>query len=90
MPILSQDEITCPICFDYVMGCRVSICGHTFCNHCISECLLRKKTCPVCRKDIRRSKLKKNQMIDQAVKQMIYNSEDKEDVAKYRNRIEAY
>lgn len=26
------EDINCPICVDYIMGCRVAVCGHTFCN----------------------------------------------------------
>jgi hypothetical protein len=37
------EEITCSICLDYIIGCKIAICGHSFCDFCISECLIRKK-----------------------------------------------
>ena len=44
---MTEEEVACPICFDYVLSCRVAICGHIFCNQCLSECLLRKKVLSV-------------------------------------------
>jgi hypothetical protein len=48
----------------------------------------------VCRKDIRKFKVKKNKMIDNAVKQMIITrcetNGNKEDLEKYNNRLSAY
>jgi hypothetical protein len=37
------EDINCPICFEFIVSCRVAVCGHTFCNFCLTECLLRKK-----------------------------------------------
>jgi hypothetical protein len=37
------DDLTCSICIDYIIGCKIAICGHSFCEYCIQEWLLRKK-----------------------------------------------
>ena len=48
------DELNCSICMDYVINCRTAVCGHSFCEICISESLIHRKECPNCRKDIRK------------------------------------
>jgi hypothetical protein len=63
-----SDSLQCSICMDYIVSCRTAVCGHSFCEYCITECLLRKKECPCCRKDIRKWVLQKSEQIDQAVK----------------------
>ena len=40
------EGLTCPICMDYIISCRIAICGHSFCHNCIAECMVRKKECP--------------------------------------------
>ena len=37
------EDVNCSICLDCIIGCRVAACGHTFCNNCLTECLIRKK-----------------------------------------------
>jgi len=56
---------------DVIIGCRIAICGHSFCHQCIAECLVRRKECPQCRKTIRRKVLQLSLMIDNAVKMMV-------------------
>ena len=53
---------------DFIVSCRTAICGHSFCEECISESLLRKRECPNCRKDIRKWVLQRSEQIDSAVK----------------------
>eukprot|EP01129_Flabellula_baltica_P013766 TRINITY_DN6460_c0_g1_i1.p1 TRINITY_DN6460_c0_g1~~TRINITY_DN6460_c0_g1_i1.p1 ORF type:complete len:377 (-),score=62.83 TRINITY_DN6460_c0_g1_i1:9-1139(-) len=45
------DEFTCPICFEFIKECRITPCGHNFCDYCIKECLNLKHVCPVCNAD---------------------------------------
>ena len=26
------DELTCSICIDYIVGCKIAVCGHSFCD----------------------------------------------------------
>ena len=49
-----DNVLTCSICMDYIVSCKTAICGHSFCEICIHEALIRKKECPNCRKDIRK------------------------------------
>ena len=65
------DCLTCCICMDYIVSSRTAVCGHSFCEECITESLIRKNTCPHCRKDIRRWVLQKSEIIDNAVKMLI-------------------
>lgn len=53
---------------DFIVSCRTAVCGHSFCEECISESLLRKRDCPNCRKDIRKWVLRRSEEIDDAVK----------------------
>ena len=49
------------------------------------------QTCPVCRKDIRKQKFKKNKMIDQAVRSHILSQNDNgEETLKYKTRVNVY
>ncbi len=41
--IKNIDEMTCSICLDYIIGCKIATCGHSFCDYCLSEWLIRKK-----------------------------------------------
>lgn len=65
------DGLTCSICMDYIISCRTAVCGHSFCEECINESLIRKKECPHCRKDIRKLVLQKSEIIDNAVKMFL-------------------
>jgi len=82
------DELNCSICMDYIVSCRTAICGHSFCEECINESLIRKKECPNCRKDIRKWVLSKSEIIDSAVKLMVESKRDNGDDEDYKRRIE--
>lgn len=44
----------CPICQDPIRsGVSLAVCGHVFCEECISEWLERDRTCPMCRRDVK-------------------------------------
>ena len=94
------EDVNCSICLDYIIGCRIAFCGHTFCNICITEWLVRKKVkfnniiskqiCPVCRKDIRKQKLLSNKMIDNTVKAMVISkniSGGNDDFERWQSRV---
>ena len=81
-------ELNCSICMDYIVSCRTAICGHSFCEQCINESLIRKKECPNCRKDIRKWVLSKSDIIDSAVKLMVEGKRDAGDDEDFRRREE--
>ena len=62
------DSLQCNICLDFIVSCRTAVCGHSFCEECITECLLRRKECPGCRRDIRRWPIEKSTQVDEAVR----------------------
>jgi len=39
----------CPICLDEFNSISVTVCGHKFCEKCLSESITRNPTCPLCR-----------------------------------------
>jgi hypothetical protein len=51
---------TCPICYDKLGDCIRMICKHTFHKKCISKWLLKRPTCPCCRKQIATEKEQPN------------------------------
>ena len=77
------EGLTCPICMDFIIGCRIAVCGHSFCHQCISECLIRRKECPQCRKNIRRKVLQLSLMIDNSVKMMVLAKKDLGELDEY-------
>jgi len=78
---------------DLIIECRIAICGHSFCHQCISECLVRKKECPQCRKHIRRKVLQPSKLIDNSVKMLVQGKKDlgaPEEYDKWYERITKY
>lgn len=88
------EELNCPICMDYIVSCRTAICGHSFCEMCISESMIHRKECPNCRKDIRKWVLSKSEIIDSAVKLMVSskaeNDDNAEELQRYKERVKAH
>ena len=56
--------LQCSICMDLIVACKTAVCGHSFCEECINESLLRRRECPNCRQDIRKQLLQNNSVID--------------------------
>jgi len=78
---------------DLIISCRIAVCGHSFCHQCISECLVRKKECPQCRKNIRRKVLQPSALIDNSVKMVVQGKSDEgapEELARWQERFSKY
>lgn len=87
------EPLTCPICMDLIINCRIAICGHSFCHWCISECLVRKKECPQCRKNIRKKVLQPSLLIDNSVKMYVIGKKEQghpDEFNKWQERMLAY
>jgi len=69
-----------------MIECRVAICGHSFCEQCIQEWLLRRSECPVCRKEIRKYKMTSSKSIDQLVFLIVNKKNCIEERKKYEER----
>lgn len=37
---LDLNFISCPICMDLIISATVTVCGHTFCERCLTEALV--------------------------------------------------
>ena len=44
-----SSQFTCAICQEWILGCHMMSCSHTFCGACIAKWLNRKQACPTCR-----------------------------------------
>lgn len=91
--MFKTEGLLCPICMDMIISCRIAICGHTFCHQCIAECMLRKKECPQCRKNIRKKVLQPSALIDNSVKMYVFGKKyqgDSEAYNKWNERMQAY
>ncbi|XP_001864079.2 uncharacterized protein LOC6046965 [Culex quinquefasciatus] len=51
--------ISCPICFDSILKkpAASTICGHLFCNDCISQEIKVRKQCPLCKRKLARNNI---------------------------------
>lgn len=53
-----EPTFTCPICQGAMVSPSTTPCGHIFCDTCIRDVIQkRKKSCPICRKKISKSKI---------------------------------
>ena len=77
------NSLRCTICLELILNCRTAICGHSFCEVCIAESLLRKRECPMCRKEIRRWGCQKSELIDEAVNSIVKSKVESEDAQKW-------
>ena len=48
----------CAICQDDIRNPLKLVCGHIFCEDCVEEWLARESSCPMCRREVRRARLK--------------------------------
>lgn len=58
-------QMDCSICLETVKEPRKLICGHIYCDHCISTWLSKHQTCPSCRINLEDA-YKENEKIDTA------------------------
>ena len=60
----------CTICLEkYTNPVNLSKCNHTFCRKCIEK--VHPKQCPICRANFKKSKLKTNYVLIDAINEVI-------------------
>ena len=65
-------EIQCPICMDVIVNCVTTICGHSFCEYCLSESMISKCCCPLCREPIKEINVNQCKSMDSLTELYIY------------------
>ncbi|KAL4430083.1 hypothetical protein ABPG74_013530 [Tetrahymena malaccensis] len=90
--IIDQDQqklLECPICMDYLVSPVQTQCGHTYCEICLTEALLKQNICPMCKKLVPNFNFVIDTLLDGLVKQYVesYNDDNKE---KYIQRRKKY
>jgi len=50
---LAENQLMCVVCSEVFVDAVSVNCGHTFCDHCITEWRKKKNNCPVCRANIK-------------------------------------
>jgi hypothetical protein len=53
---ISKKDLICPICYDLYLKPRSTYCGHSLCDQCYFENMLKFNICPICRSNIKKSK----------------------------------
>lgn len=72
---------SCVICMDELINPTITICGHIYCFDCIKQCVINKKFCPLCKKEL----LLKDIMIIN--KNNDNNNENNEYINKYGSKL---
>ena len=49
----NDEENECKICYCEIENLALTVCGHKFCFECLEESLKIKKSCPICRADLK-------------------------------------
>src|ERR1700760_1724170 len=69
IPALSEFDtiLRCQVCKEMFDTPMITSCSHTFCSHCIRQCLSADGKCPTCRAQDQSSKLRKNGVVQNLV-----------------------
>ena len=90
-------EFICPLCFKLMQKCVTTVCGHSYCEHCLDEYLIYKENCFVCdfngkkHNKLRDKPLVTNFKVDDLIVQIIENCQIdsvKEDWSKRKKMLE--
>jgi len=87
---LDFTHLECPICMDFTIGASTTLCGHMFCERCISEWMLFNKDCPVCRRHVRTEAPYLCPMMNSIIESYLDQSELKKERENYKDRKERY
>ena len=70
-----EDEFTCIICQELFIEATTLACSHSFCDYCLKSWLKKKKTCPICRTDIKGTFVR-SRVLDSAVEKIVETMDD--------------
>ncbi|KAI0725180.1 hypothetical protein C8Q72DRAFT_622447 [Fomitopsis betulina] len=65
---LLDEALRCNVCHELYDAPVTLYCGHCFCSLCVRNCLKEKEECPSCRKPATDTQLRKNVVLENAVK----------------------
>ena len=66
-----ETEFICPICFELLIAPVTTCCGHTYCDKCLFESLLKSSQCPLCRTGIRKHSTCRSGVLEELVNQFV-------------------
>lgn len=70
-----EDEFTCIICQELFIQAATLACTHSFCDFCLKSWLKKKRTCPICRTNIKGSYVR-SIVLDSAVEKIVQTMDD--------------
>lgn len=59
-----EDNLTCPICFEFMRTPTTAICGHNFCYECLQRSLFE---CAVCRRKLNNNEITVNYQLKEII-----------------------
>lgn len=86
-----EDEFTCIICHELFIRATTLVCSHSFCDFCLKSWLKKKKTCPICRTDVKGTFVR-SIVLDSAVEKIVQTMDEetkerRQNVSQERKRL---
>jgi hypothetical protein len=83
-------KLICSLCFNFICKCVTASCSHSFCEKCLDDYLILKKTCFICDQNIRNKPITQCFSIDNVIEQLISKCEDADTLNIWKNQNETY
>ena len=86
---ITKKDLICPICYDFLIKPRTTFCGHSFCDKCYFENMLKFNICPICRSNIKKSRGCFSLSYEKIIKTFI-SRQNKLQLTNYQHRLVEY
>ncbi|EGR30501.1 zinc binding protein, putative [Ichthyophthirius multifiliis] len=88
--IVTQQLLECPICMDFFVNPVQTTCGHTFCEICLTESLLKKNICSICKADTISYSYSPNKLLSYLVFKFVNQYHDKKIIYKFYQQVNKF
>ena len=86
LPLMTSEELTCPICLEIAVLPTLTDCGHLFCLHCAEDTFITDKACAVCRRLTQNYQFEESQTLKRLIQTYVSCLLELNDQADYKLR----